>query len=297
MSGTKEIKRRIKSIKNTKKITKAMELVAASKMRRSVAKTLASRPYARYAWEILQSLGKVSSKKSLPLLHVNESKKTLVIMIGSDRGLCGIYNAQITKKVIELIKKSPDEIEFISVGKKPEQALRRLNQKTVAGFVDILDDVSLSDALPIAKIAIDEYKLKNYGQVIVAYTDYKSALSQIPRLKQILPFVPDQLSTFLADIDPDLVKSWQGENVEYLFEPGYQAVLSFMAEKILRMELYQMFTESKASEESSRMLAMRNANEAAGEMIDDLTLVFNKARQAGITQEISEISAGTAVLQ
>ena len=293
MAGTKEIKRRIKSVKNTKKITKAMELVAASKMKRAVASTMASRLYAEYSWEILTSIAKNTEKITHPFFNERDKKDgrwdVLLLIITSNRGLCGAYNAQIIKKTLAVLNvESNMSVDIISVGKKGDVAMRRIGQNVVASFFELPDNIELSDVVPISKFINDEYKNKNYNQVLVAYTDFISALTQKPNIKQILPISKNDLKKLIENAELGKHKT------EYLFEGDFNTLIGSLAEKITRMQIYQMLLESNASEQSSRMVAMKNASEASREMIDDLTLVFNKARQANITREISEISAGMA---
>ncbi len=298
MAGTKEIKRRIKSVKNTKKITKAMELVAASKMKRAVSSTLASRLYAEYSWEVLNSIAKNTEKITDPLFIEREVKNILLILITSNRGLCGAYNAQVTKKVLSLLKnKNKDvNIDLVTIGKKGDTLMRRINKNIIASFFSLPDNVSLRDIIPISELAINEFNLGRYDKVLVAYTDFISALSQKPNIKQVIPISRTSFKDLIDTLGDDFKdKEAKEEKVtDYLFEGDQKNLIKSLAEKITRMQIYQMILESNASEQSSRMVAMKNASEAAGEMIDDLTLVFNKARQGNITREISEISAGMA---
>ncbi len=292
MAGTKEIKRRIKSVKNTKKITKAMELVAASKMKRAVNSTLASRLYAEYSWEVLTSIARSVEESDFkhPLFDEREVNKILLVLITSNRGLCGAYNAQVTKKAISILKQQGANIDVISIGRKGDTAMRRLGANVLASFTELPDNITLQSVLPISKILTDEYAAEHYDKVMVAYTDYISALTQKPNIKQVLPIS----KTEVKELIEDLTENKKGERTDYLFEGDVNVLVSSLAEKITRMQIYQMMLESNASEQSSRMVAMKNASEASGEMIDDLTLQFNKARQANITREISEISAGMA---
>ncbi|OGI95189.1 ATP synthase F1 subunit gamma [Candidatus Nomurabacteria bacterium RIFCSPLOWO2_01_FULL_42_17] len=303
MAGTKEIKRRIKSVKNTKKITKAMELVAASKMKRAVSSTLASRLYAEYSWEILTSIAQNVEELDHPLfterknVDVGRLQKVLIILITSNRGLCGAYNAQVIKKTISLLKNKDVSIDAVTIGKKGDVAMRRLGVDVIASFTDLSDKISLSEIVPIAKLAIDEYISEKYDKVLVAYTDFISALTQRANIKQILPVSKADLKEVIESLEQ--IKHHEGKEmdnkkIDYLFEGDKVKLISSLAEKLTRMQIYQMLLESNASEQSSRMVAMKNASDASGEMIDDLTLMFNKARQANITREISEISAGMA---
>lgn len=309
MAGSKEIKRRIKSVKSTKKITKAMELVAASKMKRAVASTLASRLYAEYSWEVLVSIGKSVEEITHPLFtnadkHGTDAdrRKILLVLITSNRGLCGAYNSQVIKKTLALLRKKNDNaiIDIVTVGKKGDVAMRRIGQKVIASFTDLPANISLGDVLPISKLAIQEFTAGTYDTVLVAYTDFVSAMSQIPNIKQVVPVSKTDLKELIAELGAPMsevgvpTESVGKAKVDYLIEGDKNILLGSLAEKLVRMQIYQMLLESNASEQSSRMVAMKNASEAAGEMIADLTLVFNKARQANITQEISEISAGMA---
>ncbi len=308
MAGTKEIKRRIKSVKNTKKITKAMELVAASKMKRAVSSTLASRLYAEYSSEVLNSIAKNTEKITDPLFIEREVKNILLIFITSNRGLCGAYNAQVTKKVLSLLKneKKDVNIDIVTLGKKGDTMMRRINRNIIASFFSLPDNVSLKDIVPISELAINEFNLGRYDKILVAYTDFISALSQKPNIRQVLPISRTSFKDLIDTLGDDFKEvpeaRLQGDRslasarkvTDYLFEGDQKNLIKSLAEKITRMQIYQMILESNASEQSSRMVAMKNASEAAGEMIDDLTLVFNKARQGNITREISEISAGMA---
>ncbi|MFA5750669.1 MAG: ATP synthase F1 subunit gamma [Candidatus Paceibacterota bacterium] len=300
MAGTKEIKRRIKSVKNIKKITKAMELVAVAKMKRAVSNTLASRLYAEYSWNILTSIGANIEKMKHPLFEEREVKKILLVLITSNRGLCGAYNAQIGRKTIAFLKDSVSkykdaEIDIVTIGKKGEVMMRRIGKNILASFSELPDNISLRDIIPLSSMLVDEYKLEKYDKVIVSYTDFVSALSQKPKIRQLLPISRGELRELIDELGSERDKKVEKErDTEYLFEGDKEKLVGELSEKLVRMQIYQMLLESRASEQSSRMIAMKNASDSAGEMIEDFTLLFNKARQAGITREISEISAGMA---
>ncbi len=304
MAGTKEIKRRIKSVKNTKKITKAMELVAASKMKKAVSKTLASRLYANYSWNLLTSVAEKIENISHPFFlnkskQENENDKVLIVLISSNRGLCGAYNSQVIKKTINKLKNLENKkIDFVTIGKKGDSAMRRIGQNVVASFFTLPDNISLSDITPLSMFLTQEYKDNKYEAVYIAYTDFISALTQKPQIRQILPVSKEELKESIESVGPegDLNKkeSISEKGSEYLLEGDISKLIEKLAEKLVKMQIYQLLLESNASEQSSRMLSMKNAGDAASEMINDLTLVFNKARQANITREISEISAGMA---
>lgn len=307
MTNTREIKRRIKSVKSTKKITKAMELVAASKMKRAISRALASRVYARYSWDLLVSISLSltgnSEEVETPFfesIEENTPGRSLIVLITSNRGLCGGYNSQILKKIIAMLKEEDSsKVDFIGVGKKGDRAMRKLGQNIIADFNELGNELSLKNISPLAKLIVDEFKKKNYSKIYIAFTDFVSALSQKPKIKRLLPIAKEEVKEAIEEIGKDKTKI-EEKNLDqagtqpYLFEGDMKLLLESLANKLVKMQIYQMLLESNASEQSARMIAMKNANEAAGEMIDDLTLMFNKARQAGITREISEISAGMA---
>ena len=183
-------------------------------------------------------------------------------------------------------------MDIITVGKKGDSAMRRTGQNVVATFTDIPDHVSMRDIIPLSNFITNEFKNEKYSKIYIAYTDFISALNQKPIIKKILPISKDEFKDVIEENIKENKKT--DTEIPYLVEGDTNKLLETLAEKLVRMQIYQMMLESNASEQSSRMVAMKNANEAAGEMIDDLTLVFNKARQANITREISEISAGMA---
>lgn len=322
--STKEITRRIKSVSNTKKITKAMEMVSASKMKKSVEATLASRFYAQYAWDILTNLAEAVEPQNNPLLDIRKVQSICIILVTSDKGLCGSYNTQIIKKILQQLKdpsklmvnKAMDQrieshidpkdlkVDFIAVGKKGAEELRKFSKDIKAVFSGIEASPTLRDIKPISDLVIKEYKKKTYDKIVVAYTDYRSAILQEPKLRQLLPISKTDLEKVIQELDTiqsssqpkevDMEKSIAGD---YVFEPNKKKLLQDILVKLVEMQLYQMVMESSASEHSARMLAMKNASDAASDMIDELTLIYNKARQAGITQEIAEISSGKAALE
>jgi F-type H+-transporting ATPase subunit gamma len=298
MAGTKEIKRRIKSVKNTKKITKAMELVAASKMKRAVASTLASRPYAEYSWEVLESLRRGLEELVHPFFIEREIKNVLLVLVTSNRGLCGAYNAQVIKKALEALRTehSGANLAIVTVGKKGDLAMRRLGQSVVASFLAMPDHLALRDVVPISDFLINEYLNEHFDRVLIAYTDFLSTLAQKPNLRQLLPVSKTSLKELIEGLENLSPRKLSEEttSINYLIEGEKEKLVGGLAEKLTRMQVYQMLLEANASEQSARMMAMKNASDASGEIIEDLTLVFNKARQANITREISEISAGMA---
>lgn len=280
---TRAIKRRIKSVKNTRKITKAMELVAASKMRRAVSSVLGTRPYATLAWETVRAVGQVGLELH-PLLKPSEGKRILLVMFASDRGLAGGYNTNVIKKTLATIASwGPDAtIEAICIGRRAGDAMRRAGVNVIASFTDLSNHPSFVDILPVARLALQTFTKGECDQVVMSYTDFVSALVQKPAVFNLLPLVPPTGTVGLS---------------EFRFEPSPMAVLDRLLPRIAETMIFQALLEASASEHASRMFAMRNASEAAGDMIDGLTFTYNQARQASITQEIAEISSGKAALE
>lgn len=315
--NTKAIKRRIKSVSSTKKITKAMELVAAAKMRKAVDTALKTRTYAKLAWDILVDLSK-TQKSEIPLLKMRRVKKILLILITSNRGLCGSFNSNIIKKTAfqmqnpqnlsrqriagkDLVTEGKVEVDVLGLGRKGADFAKKMGYNLIASFTSMSDTPGLNDVLPISKMVIEEYSKKSYDKVVIAYTDFKSALTQIAKLRQVLPISEHDLEKMIEEVGEEDLQKEKTKIVtekigDYLFEPTRDTVLELILPRLVESQILQAALESSASEHSSRMLAMRSASDAAVEMIDELNLNFNKARQAAITQEIAEIAGGAAAL-
>ena len=296
-----------------------MEMVAAAKMRKAVDTALKTRTYAKLAWDILVDLSK-TQKSEIALLKTRRVKKVLLILITSNRGLCGSFNSNIIKKTAiqmnnpknlsrqriegkDLETEGPVLVDVLGLGKKGAEFSKKMGYNLIASFTDISDTPGLKDILPICKMAIDEYANKNYDKVVVAYTDFKSAINQVPKIRQVLPISEIDLEKMMGDIGEEDLQKEKTKIVadtkvgDYLFEPGRDEVLEIILPRLVESQVLQAALESAASEHSSRMVAMRSASDAAVEMIDELNLNFNKARQAGITQEIAEIAGGAAALE
>lgn len=282
----KLIKLRIKSVRNTRKITKAMELVAASKMRRAVASALKTRSYADSALEAIRAAAEQAPESvQSVLLHGNpKAKRSLVVLFSSDRGLAGGLNVNLARAVIEKVRgMGAGEVDVIAVGKKGADAVERAGVKVIARFPALSNNPVYSDLLPAARMALDEFMKGTYKTVTIGYTHFVSGISQRPTLKEFLPFVFEAKKSLIP------------KNLR--FEPSPHEVFERMLPAVARTMLYQALLESVASEHAARMLAMRNASDSALEMLDSLTFTYNQARQAGITQEIAEISSGKAALE
>lgn len=276
------VRRRIKSVRGIKKITKAIELVSAAKMRRAVAATLASRPYAAATERAMTAIGAESDSRHHPLLAHHASEKTLYIVMLSDRGLCGGFNSQLLKAVAVVVKAEGKPADYIVVGKRGIDALRRARVAPIAAFTDLTNHPKPADAKTVADIVQVEYQSGKYSKVVLAYTDYRSALVQKPTLQTLLP-----ISGPTEDAAP---------SIEYLFEPSANEVLETVLPRRVEVQLWQSLLESSASEHAARMATMRSATDAATDMIDGLNLIYNQARQSAITRELAEITAGKAAI-
>lgn len=287
--NTKTIKRRIKSVGATRKITKAMEMISAVKMRRAVANNLASRAYARLAWQMLSDIAAKTSIAYHPLMARRQVKKIGLVLITSNRGLAGGFSSRLLGVVHEYIQKAEAkglEVEVILLGKRGQKIYRRFGHKVASEFEKIDLTTRVEEVLPLSRTIVDDYINKKYDQIVLAYTDYVSALKQAPQLKRLLP-----LKRSVASPVQEKTKHF-----EFLFEPTPEQALNDLVPRLVEIQIYQAILESDASEHSARMMAMRNASDAADDMIKELTYAYNKARQAAITQEIAEIVGGAAAL-
>lgn len=298
---TRAIKRRIKSVTNTRKITKAMELVSASKMRKAVNAVLMSKPYSKLAWEAIRSIGKKVDTSMHPLLRdTQKTERVLMLLLSSDRGLAGGYNTNIIKTAMQEIRQLGEgvEIDTICIGKRGADAMKRAGRPILASFTEITNNTKFEEILPIGRMVIHEFSKGTYDRVVLVYTDFISAIAQKPVILELLPLGGEDAVKGLGEVGGEEAKGKRQEvRVDYKFEPSPQAVLDRVLPRLIETMVYQAVLEAAASEHSSRMLAMRNASDSAEEMIDDLTFTFNQARQAGITQEIAEISSGKAALE
>ncbi len=295
-ANTRDIRRRIKSVKNTAQITKAMQMVAASKMRRAQAAALAGRPYAHLLNRVLGSLqpgGAVDS--SHPLLAERKISKELVILFATDKGLCGALNTNILR---EAARFDPAHTIFIAVGRKGMQFLARGKRPVVAEF-SFKDNFVFLESRAISKFAIDKFAAGEVDRVTVLFTEYVNTLTQIPRARVVLPVSSLEATVaHTSSASTTLTEATQSIPVagDYLFEPSSGDVLSAILPHFVHFQVYQMALDSRASEHSARMVAMKNATDNAKQLIKDLTLEYNKIRQASITTEILEIATAQMVL-
>ncbi len=301
MAGTLEIKRRIKSIKSTKKITRAMQMVSAVKMRKAQVATLASRSYSDLAWQIISNLSSKIDPKYHKLLQKPESKidpkKIGIILITSNRGLIGGFNANLNNVLKKYVEAHELVAEFVSVGKKGREVLARTKQSIIADFPKYDKTVGIKEIEPISEMIVSEYLSGKYEKIVLVYTHFVSTINQKPVVKQILPFTNTNHQKNLPMTTSDEHDKSRPLHFEYTFEPTPDKVLEHLIPRILESQIYQAILESDASEHSARMIMMKNATDAATELVDDLTFAYNQLRQANITKELSEITAGRIALE
>ena len=284
MATIREIRRRIKSVQNTAKVTKAMEMVAASKMRRAQERTIAARPYAEKMQQVLADLAAQhrSGEEVHPLLQQREVNRIALIHITPDRGLCGGLVANINRSVASFILEQNVPITTVVVGRKGRDFMNRSGQEVRAEFTQLGDRPSIVDIQPITHIVIDDYTNGLIDEVYVSYTRFVNTMNQQPVLWRLLPVEP-------TAIEP-------GQNVEYIYEPSPAEVLAELLPRFVEKELYHVILEAIASEQSARMVAMRSATDNAKEIVEELTLTYNKVRQEMVTKELLDIVGGVAAL-
>jgi len=289
MANTQDIRRRIKSIRNTAQITKAMQMVAASKMRRAQQHGLAGRPYAGLMNKVLVSLQKRTDPKLHPLLQIRPLKKELVVIISTDKGLAGALNTNLFREAINF---EPDKSDFIVTGRKARQFVARTKRNLLADF-ELKDAPAFVDTKPIANFAIEKFLNREVDKVSVLYTHFINTINQKPVVQTLLP-----ISSF--EVRQHQPSETTNEHVDpmvgYTFEPSAEAVLDLMLPYYIQYEVFQMILDARASEHSARMVAMKNATDNAKEFIKDLTLEYNKMRQASITTELLEIATAQMAL-
>ena len=281
MASQRDIRRRIGSVKNIKQITRAMQFVAASKLKRAQDATLAARPYSEKLDEVLADLAAVLGQEDHPLLATPEGGKRLIVLITTDRPLSGPLNTNIVRFVSRDIVDNPGDVALITVGRKGRDAMRRSGVPLEAHFATFGDRPAFADVLPLARLVTDDFLAGTYARVDIVYSLFVSTLVQRPTALTILPIQPAE--------DTEGIPGNQ-----FIFEPSASAVLEQLLPRYVATRLFQAVLEAKASEESSRMVAMKNATENAEELIEDLTLSYNKVRQANITREMIEIASGAS---
>ena len=284
MANIRLIGRRIRAVQGITKITRAMEMIATSKMRRTQERDLAGRPYTEKIHQVIADLAALrqAGEPLHPLLQRRPVNKIAVVHITPDRGLCGGLPTSINRLTASFILEQTAPVSLITIGRKGLDFMRRHHRDIRAEFTNLGDRPDLLDTLPISQIIIDDYTNSVVDVVYLAYTRFISTMVQRPVLQQILP------------VEPAAIPSTQ--NVDYIYEPRPDIVLGHLLPRFVEIQVYHAILESIASEQSARMVAMRNATDNAKELINDLTLVYNKARQESITKELLDITGGAAAL-
>lgn len=294
--GSRDIKRKIRSVNSTKQITKAMELVSTAKLKRAKDKVDITKPYFKQVVETVQEIVKAEKSLKHEYLSYREVKKTLYIVIAADRGLCGGYNVNVAKKALETID-DKSAAAFITVGKKTRDFFTKINCEIVKDYLYISEKPSYGDAQDIARRALRMYETEQVDAIKLVYTRLISTISQVPEMLNLLPAVLPEAEVMEPEVDA------HGEKVEApdlkftTYEPSAEAVLSYLIPKYIESTIFGALIESAACEQAARRVAMESASDNADEMIEELTLTYNQARQSAITQEISEIVSGAEALK
>jgi F-type H+-transporting ATPase subunit gamma len=295
MATVQDIRRRIRSVANTRKITRAMELVAAAKLRRAQARIEAMRPFADRMLELMAGTARASSSvRGLPLLQQREEERAVALVpISGDRGLAGAFNSQVLRRALALereLRGEGKQVRWVGVGRKGVGSLRFRRFDLSGEFTGFTDQPGYGDAQAIAHRLAELYTDEEVDRVTIVYNAFESALVQRVTVRDVLPLSEDLLDTDQQEREEDAVRG------DFIFEPEPEEILARLLPVYLETELYRALLESTASEHGARMTAMRNASKNAGELIDSLTLAMNRARQAEITQEILEVVAGADAL-
>lgn len=306
------IKKRVRGVTNTSKITKAMEMVSAQKMRRSQEIALASRPYALRGLELLAELSRRVEKRP-DLMTMRETKRTLILLVAADKGLAGSFNSQVFRRVEEMFGRALASLEpglgspvFAAVGRKAEDFLRRKGLAVHQAFVNFGDYVDLEEVDPLSDFVIRGYEREEWDRVITVSTHFRTTLRQEVLVREVLPATFESIEKTVKEIIPERGRYanmpmngylTSHPNFDYLIEPSPLIVLDVLVRHLVTMSIYHLVLEANASEHSARMVAMKNASDNAGELIDSLTLEYNKARQAAITKELAEITGGAEALR
>ena len=286
MAGAKEIRTQISSVKNTQKITKAMEMVAASKMRKAENKMRAARPYAKKISSVVHHLASAHTEYKHACLIQRDVKRIGYLIVSSDRGLCGGLNSNLFRTLTRTFIKDREqetEIKFFTIGTKAKSFIKRTGGEVMGELIHLGDDAKITDIIGAVKVMLDAYHDCELDQIKIAYNTFVNSITQQPTIETIVPVEPD---------DSEEYKHYW----DYLYEPSSKEVLDTLIKRYIESLVYHAIVENNASEQSARMVAMKSATDNAGDLINELQLIYNKARQAAITQEISEIVSGAAAV-
>jgi F-type H+-transporting ATPase subunit gamma len=287
MASTREMRMRIKSVKDLSQVTRALKTVSASKVRKAMAANAASLNYSEKAWQVLTDLAKQPGHNSLhPLLSErNKVDRVLVILVSGDKGLAGSYNINILKHTLEYFEEITQPVHYICIGKKGRDLLLRRKERVIADFSGLNDPVSFLDISPVARLVVDDFLSGEYDQVYIAYTRFESMTKQFPTIMKLLPLEVDDSG---HDGKPSALPV-------FIYEPAQETILDEIIPRFTAIQIFQSVLSSQASEHAARTIAMSNATDNANELVGLLTLEYNKARQQTITNDILDIIGGAAV--
>ena len=301
MATLRSIKRRIRSVKNISQVTRAMQMVAASKMRRAQEQVLATREYAEKAWELLVHLASqpLDEGEPHPLLTPRPVQRTGLVLITSDKGLAGGYNHNIIRRAVQFMQSCSTPVRLITIGRKGRDFMLRIGADIAAEFMDLPSQPRILDILPITRVIIEDFERGLFDEVYLAYTIFHTTMSYEPAVLRLLPIY--RSAEFAAEVRSGILPSVfrhiePVEGVQYVYEPSARLLLNTVVPRFTELQVYQAILESFASEHSARMVAMRSATDNALEMIDSLTVTYNRARQEAITKEILDIAGGAEAL-
>ena len=299
MATERELNKRIRSVKNISQVTSALSAVSAAKVRRAQHQVTATRAYAGKAFEILNNIASqpgVGSSAHPLLVTPEKITRTALIVVSGDRGLAGAYNSNIVRRAELFIRAMPTPVDVVSIGRKGRELLIRRGYNVIASFDNIPDPPRILDINPISKLVIDDFLAGKYDNIFVAYTDFINLVSQRPTVKQLLPLQPLNMEGMAAGEFIDHADIAAAATRSYLYEPAPAQLLETIVPRFTQLQLFQAVLEALASEHSARMVAMQNATDNAGMLVEELVLQRNKARQASITNEILDIVGGAEAL-
>lgn len=288
MAGAKEIRSKISSINKTRKITRAMEMVAASKMRKTQERMRASKPYANKIYDVVKHIARANSEYRHPFMNEREIKRVGLIIVTSDRGLCGGLNSNLLRESIRSIrgwKEQGQEVDVAVIGRKGHAFFKRVGGNIIGSIEHLGDTPGVNDLIGVVKVMVDAYYNGTLDAVHVVYNEFVNTMTQRPLVKPLLP---------LPKAEED--KTTMGHHWDYIYEPDAKDLLDTLLERYIELQVYQAVVENIACEQAAKMIAMKNATDNAGDLIKEFQLAYNKARQAAITQELAEIVGGAAAL-
>ncbi len=294
MTTAREVRLRIRSVRNIAQVTRALQAVSASKVRKAMAAVMHTRPYSTKAWQVLTHIAGQPGKSNLHPLMTSRSEvgSVLVVLLTGDRGLAGAYNSNIVRFTLKRFNDYPVPVRYLTVGRKGRDLMIRRRMEIVAEFSNLPADPSFIDVTAIGRVAVDEFLLGKVDEVYLAYTDFVSMANQIPTIKKLLPLDIEEDKERVQEFDVAV----RGPSAAYIYEPGQVEILDEIIPSFTALQVYQAVLESLASEHAARMIAMKNATESATELASGLQLEYNKARQQSITNEMLDIAGGAEAM-